>query len=187
MTLREREWERDREPETENTSSVHLWEDTKSESERARERESERARERESESASERERVRKREREAIVSLLWTRENERKSENPSSRVCGHDITESERELERKRTHRRSFRTCKQERENPILSREIGKTLGTDNKRTREGRARVSWTVPQSEQRREVSVVRTHSPCAGQPRGRPASPRRSVLGSIAFTRA
>ena len=38
------------------------------------------------------------------------------------------------------------------------------------------------VPRGEQRREVRAVRTYSPFVGQPRGRPASPRRSLLGSI-----
>ena len=93
--------ERVREGQRQRTHRRYIYEKTRrarereQESERARERESERARGRESERARESKRVRKREREPIVSHLWTREKERKSENPSSAVCGHDMTESER--------------------------------------------------------------------------------------------
>jgi len=51
-----------------------------------------------------------------------------------------------------------------------------------KRMREGRALVSLTVPQSEQRHEAIVVRTNPPCVRQLRGHPASPRRSMIISI-----
>ena len=78
-------------------------EDKKSESERAREQESEGAREqeRESERAREREskRARERESEKASEREWVRESarvrKRERENPSSVVCGHDTTESER--------------------------------------------------------------------------------------------
>ena len=82
-----------REGQRQRTHRRYIYEKTRRA--REREQESERARERESERARESKRVRKREREPIVSHLWTREKERKSENPSSAVCGHDMTESER--------------------------------------------------------------------------------------------
>jgi len=83
MRVRMSERERYRGPETENTSSVHQCEDTKSERARARERESERAREQESERARERESERARERES--GRVGEQESERASERESKRA------------------------------------------------------------------------------------------------------
>jgi len=68
-----------------------------------------------------------------------------------------------------------------------SREFGKNWGPKQKDERRG-ALVSLTLPVSGHRCETSVVCTKSACVGQPRGRPASLRRSTLGSIvSFARA
>ena len=98
--------ERYREPETENTSSVHQCEDTKSERARARERESERARARESKRARERESERARERESERAGEWEskRARERASERARERA-----SERVRERESKRGRERE-RTC-----------------------------------------------------------------------------
>jgi len=63
------------------------------ESERAREQESERARERESERARERESKRAREQASKRARERESEREKVRENPSSVVCGHDTIES----------------------------------------------------------------------------------------------
>ena len=116
MRVRMSERERYREPETENTSSVHQCEDTKSERARAREQESKRARERESERAREQESERARERESERAGEWEskrasdRESERAREqqrernrkNLSSALCGHVGKRG-----REGTHRWSF--------------------------------------------------------------------------------
>ena len=90
MRVRMSERERYREPETENTSSVHQCEDTKSErarreSERARQRDSERAREREDGRVGEQESERAREQESERARVREREGERK--NLSSTLWG----------------------------------------------------------------------------------------------------
>ena len=108
MRVRMSERERYREPETENTPSVHQREDTKSERARAREQESERARERESERARERESERVRERAS--ERARERESERakekerggKRKNLSSVFCRHVGKRG-----REGTHRWSF--------------------------------------------------------------------------------